>query len=146
MLCAAVGDELKGNETDRISVSRGFLRHLVQAALSAVPFDESTYLQLNPDLREAWKGGKISDLRQHWILSGYFEGRKASNLTVDEEWYLTLYPDVRFAIDAGQVQDATEHFASAGETEWRIPNPALEHDVQRWRQACLTQVAPIGTT
>lgn len=144
MVFTALGDDLKGSESEHLSVSRGLLRRLIQVALENTVFDAEKYLAANPDLRDAWKNKQITDLHKHWVEAGYFEGRRASTPDVDEKFYLLKYPDVRQAVEAGKIRDGAEHFVSSGEQELRIPNAAVEDAIELWRRAMFAQMAPIA--
>src|SRR5262249_19320104 len=94
-----------------------FIRNL----LRSVPVDEEWYRKTYPDVDEAIEEGRIASGREHFISSGYFEGRKAGRTVVDENFYLATYPDVAEGIEFGEIQSAQEHFETHGAEEGRLP-------------------------
>jgi len=105
-----------------IPVDARALRLLLQFVALAADYDEATYLKHNPDIAEAHEAGRIANLRQHFVESGYFEGRKASSVNLDGDWYLQMYPDVGESVREGIIASAQAHFALRGEIECRSPN------------------------
>src|SRR4051812_8296500 len=67
---------------------------ILKILLRSVAVDEAWYLSQYPDIAEAVAGGELKSARQHFIDTGYFEGRLPGPLKVDEAWYLSEYPDV----------------------------------------------------
>jgi hypothetical protein len=120
-------------ETKRkIAIGADVLKELITRALISVDFDPEWYLATYPDVKEAYEKGRIQDLKEHFISSGYFEGRQPQAVKLDEKWYLKNYPDIREAIGAGRVRSAEEHYTQNGQIEWRSPNPDIESSVVRW--------------
>src|SRR3546814_15419655 len=64
-------------------VSTKVLRKLIEAALEGVEFDEKWYLKQYGDIADAHRKGQIVNLREHFITSGYFEGRRPSGRHFD---------------------------------------------------------------
>lgn len=122
------------NSKRKIAISGELLKELIMCAIGHLEFDEKWYLSKYADLREAWEKGSIKDLREHFIVSGYFEGRLPRELSVDEKWYLDVYEDVRQAVAAGKVASAVQHYVKSGQFEYRSPSPSLDPLVRRWRR------------
>jgi hypothetical protein len=136
VLSEALGLDLLDEEPmTRTSVSVTVIRLFIKSVLVGAPFDEAYYLRHNPDIEVAWKAGMIADLHQHFIETGYFEGRKAWQMEVNEKWYLSRYKDVALAVREGQVTSAQQHYELVGESEWRAPNEAAGALMQEWRLA-----------
>ncbi len=127
----------------RVAVKACGLKLLVEQLVASLPFDEALYLEHNPDVALSFKEGNILDLHQHFLTSGYFEGRVASPVRVDEEYYLASYPDVAEAIRRREVASATAHYASAGAIEGRSPTKESEPAFRRW-VACSTQADAVS--
>ena len=110
-----------------------FLRFQVPTAEVAVPtdavdglllaqfFDESFYLNQNPDVADAVNAGVFSSGYQHFVLSGLAEGRNPS-LLYDEAFYLNNNPDVAQAVASGVFTSGLVHFLQAGHEEGRDPS------------------------
>lgn len=120
-------------------VSYDLLRTLLRHALEALPFDEKAYLKQNPDLAVAWKRGEIGNLHEHFVNTGYFEGRGLTSVAFDEKWYVSTYSDVAEGIRKGQISTAKEHYEMVGEKEGRAPNPRVLDAVQAWNKLLSTK-------
>jgi len=92
-----------------------------QASLAALKVDEAWYLQRYDDVAKAVVDDPTRSARQHFLHSGYFEGRLPFPMIVDERWYLTNYPDVAENVRRGNVASAQEHFEANGYREGRLP-------------------------
>jgi len=66
----------------------------------------------------------IKSARNHFIHSGYFEGRLPSAPEFDEAWYLAQYPDVAEGITKGEIASARQHFLEHGHEEGRLCSAA----------------------
>ncbi len=99
------------------------MRAMLRALLRHIPVDESWYLQRYPDVAGAIRSGRTKSARDHFITSGYFEGRWPSPIVVDETWYLAEYPEVARAVRDGIVESAQRHFEQNGYKEGRRPWP-----------------------
>jgi FkbM family methyltransferase len=53
------------------------LRPLLAPYITAAPLDEVAYLQRYPDVAEAVATQRIESAREHYVIAGYFEGRRA---------------------------------------------------------------------
>jgi 2-polyprenyl-3-methyl-5-hydroxy-6-metoxy-1,4-benzoquinol methylase/GT2 family glycosyltransferase len=86
-------------------------RLIVEAGL----FDESYYLQCNPDIAQSGMPGAV-----HFLRHGESEGRKPNRL-FDPAFYRTTYPDV---VQAGQ--SPLLHYIRFGAFEGRSPGPDFD--------------------
>jgi hypothetical protein len=89
---------------------------------ATVPVDQQWYLERYADLREALQAGAIASGTDHFVDSGYMEGRLPADIGVDERWYLQQYPDVADDIANGVVASARDHFINNGYKEGRLPH------------------------
>jgi hypothetical protein len=106
-----------------ITMTRGQFEKLLRSMLRYVEADEAWYRNTYPDVDEAIRNGTVPSARDHFVSSGYFEGRKRGRVLVDEQWYLAQYPDVAEGIELGEFMSAQQHFDSHGEKEGRLPHP-----------------------
>jgi FkbM family methyltransferase len=53
------------------------LRPLLKDYIAAAPLDEVAYLQRYPDVAEAVATQRFKSAREHYVMAGYFEGRKS---------------------------------------------------------------------
>ena len=120
-------------DAETVPVPTKLFQFLMQTALLAADFNEETYLQANPDVREAIQRGRLLNARQHFFGYGYFEGRMGALPAVDEEWYLKTYPDVAQAVREGRVTSATRHFHETGAAEGRVPSRDKKEIADHWR-------------
>jgi hypothetical protein len=133
---AAIGttqDEIA--QTGEVTIPRELFETLLRFVISGSPFDESDYLALHPDIRDAVKQRQLKSGRAHFLMYGYFEGRLGGSAMVDEDWYLAEYTDVADAVRMGSVASATEHYRTTGMFEWRLPNSAAKADSALWKRA-----------
>ncbi|HEX4507340.1 MAG TPA: hypothetical protein VH722_16540 [Alphaproteobacteria bacterium] len=93
---------------------------IISLLLRGVEVDETWYLTQYPHLADALKTGEIKSARNHFIHSGYFEGRLPREPEFDEKWYLAQYPDVAEGIARGEIKSAREHYLEHGYAEGRI--------------------------
>ena len=98
------------------------LLRLIKDILQMVFVDEEWYLQQYTDVVDGIKQGVVKDAKDHFVESGYFEGRLPFSIEVDDEWYLNQNPDVVLAIAEGKFVNATDHFISNGYNEGRLPH------------------------
>ncbi len=96
---------------------------IMRILLRGVHVDETWYISEYPDIAEAIAAGEVKSGRQHFIDSGYFEGRLPAPLEIDEAWYLAEYPDVAEGIERGEIQSALQHFIEHGHEEGRTSSP-----------------------
>jgi hypothetical protein len=118
-----------------ITMPRALLDLMLRLLVAEMPFDEAEYLKRNPDIAEALMQGKIADAHQHFITSGYFEGRVGGAPAVDAAWYQQRNADVASEVAAGGVASAADHYIQSGAREWRSPSAAEEALVAEWKRA-----------
>jgi hypothetical protein len=82
-------------------------------------FNETYYLQNNPDVLGALARGDIPSAEWHWNNFGWKELR-APNPFFDTSYYLSTYPDV-----ANAGVNPLDHFNNFGAREGRAPNATL---------------------
>ena len=116
----------------KAAVSVRLLRALLTAAIAKLPFDENFYLATYPDIMAAYQAGRISNLHEHFIEDGYFEGRLGTDPAVDDEFYRETYPDVAKALASGKVTSAFDHYVTAGCFEGRCANEADMERINPW--------------
>ena len=114
----AVGGVLKVNN------SYEELLEIITLLLRGIEVDEAWYLDQYPHLAQALKDGLVKSARNHFIHSGYFEGRLPSAPEFDEAWYLAQYPDVAEGIGKGEIASARQHFLEHGHEEGRLGSAA----------------------
>jgi hypothetical protein len=114
-----IAGELKDGQ--RIELTQDQLVALVRKLLLSVPVDENWYKTIYQDVEQAIQTGVLKSAKEHFVSSGYFEGRLPSKVVVDEEFYIARYPDVAEGIDEGEINSAQEHFESHGFAEGRLP-------------------------
>ncbi len=120
------------NSRSKVAVDAKLLKLLLQTIVECAPFSEEFYLQNYPDIAEAHAAGDLTDLRQHFVEHGYFEGRIGAPIEVDAAYYTRLYQDVGQAVLRGEVKSVAQHFRQSGYAEGRIPRATLEPVVERW--------------
>ena len=123
------------DSTNKVEVPAPFLRLLLQFAVVNSDFNESGYLNANPDVAEGVKSKAVESALLHYIAYGYFEGRVGATPDVDEAWYLRAYPDVMASVKAGQIKSAKEHFLIIGAAEGRSPNVQNQLEAFQWQKA-----------
>jgi hypothetical protein len=116
----------------KVAIDTRLLRALLHSLAGQLPFDPDFYLAQNDDVAAAYETGAITDLRRHFIESGFIEGRFGAQPLVDEAFYANSYKDIGAAIRRGEIVSATEHYIQAGAAEGRIPCEAMRPEVQRW--------------
>jgi hypothetical protein len=119
----------------KVAIDTRLLRTLLHSLAGQLPFDPGFYLAQNDDVAAAYETGEITDLRRHFIESGFFEGRFGAPPQVDEPFYAESYKDIGAAIRRGDILSATEHYVRAGAAEGRVPCEAMRPEVQRWAAA-----------
>lgn len=123
---------------DNITVSAQGLREILALVLRNVEVDDKWYEQNYLDVVGAIMSGDVASCSEHFIHSGYFEGRQPSMPPYNENWYLSRYPDVAQACDNGTVANAKAHFMESGRQEGRagIPEHGVESD--KWIELTTT--------
>lgn len=84
-------------------------------------FDESFYLQQNPDVVDAIEAGLVASGYDHFITSGIAEGRNPSIL-YNNDFYLANNADVAAAVENGIFQSGLQHFLTDGVDQLRSPS------------------------
>lgn len=82
-------------------------------------FDEELYLELNPDVAEGIDGGMVESAHQHFLYSGFLEGRCPSVEGFSAEAYFDLNPDLQSAFEKSDEKGLLEHYIKAGYKEGR---------------------------
>ena len=83
-------------------------------------FDNTFYLQNNPDVGLALANGKVSSAFDHFNRFGKFEDRDP-NALFDTSYYLQTNTDVAAAVEQNKTT-AVDHFIRSGQFERRNPN------------------------
>jgi hypothetical protein len=87
-------------------------------------FDNTYYLQTNPDVALALANGKVSSGFDHYQRFGKAEGRDP-NALFDTQYYLETNTDVATAVAENKIT-AAGHFIRFGQFEDRNPNPLFD--------------------
>ena len=120
------------NSRSKVAIDTRILRTLLQCLARQLPFDPIFYIGNNPDIASAHAEGQITDLHQHFIESGFFEGRFGAQPPVDEPFYAASYKDIGAAIRRGDIVSGTEHYMRSGAAEGRIPSEAMRTEFLFW--------------
>jgi hypothetical protein len=115
-----------------VTVPKELFKLLFRGVLQQSDFDDAYYFSRNSDVKKALDSKKISSGRDHFIRTGYFEGRKGLKATVDEDWYSDTYKDIGEALEKKVISSAEEHYRALGEVEWRIPSRKVAAEVRSW--------------
>ena len=117
-------------EGGMISLESVHCYRLVRAWLSASTVDSNWYLSQYPDVSQQIDDNVITSALEHYVSSGYAEGRMPFPVQVDERWYFEAYPDLTSAKQRGEIIDAYTHFVESGYKEGRLPHrPVLD---EKW--------------
>ena len=119
----------------KVAIDTRVLRALLSTLVAQMPFDPAFYLAENEDIRAAYEAGQITDLHQHYINTGYLEGRFGAAPPVDEAFYAATYKDIIPAIRRGDILSGSDHYVRSGAAEGRIPSEALLPQIERWAAA-----------
>lgn len=95
---------------------------LVQALVDVLigdGFSEEWYTQRNADVRTAIEEKRLPSGREHYLLSGIYEGRMPFEVRIDERDYAMKYPDVTAAVAEGHFASEQDHFRQRGFAEGR---------------------------
>ena len=116
-------ESLVKEKSGNMIVPRELFLYILETALrNKGTFDESYYIEHNPDVKDAIRLGTISCAADHYYLAGYLENRLPARLLVDEKYYLESNPDILKAIRSGEVDSPQEHFEANGLKEGRLPS------------------------
>ncbi|WP_254563496.1 vanadium-dependent haloperoxidase [Oscillatoria sp. HE19RPO] len=94
-------------------------------------FEESYYLQQNPDVNLAVTQGGFNSGLEHFLQWGQGEGRTPS-AWYNEAYYLEQYPDVAAAVAGQLLESGLTHYLRFGQQEGR--NPSVLFDEQFYQQ------------
>ncbi|MBB5216028.1 S8 family serine peptidase [Parapusillimonas granuli] len=122
---------LSGGGTD-VLYNVELLHFADQVVLSKQPsnlgpdlFDETGYLEQNPDVAAAVWAGHLSSGAEHYRQWGASEGR-SPNALFNEKWYLAQNPDVAGALALGWLHSGYQHYQEYGWTEGRAPSAWMD--------------------
>jgi hypothetical protein len=107
-----------------VTVQTSGLRDLLIELARQQPFDPEFYADAYPDIEAARLAGIVSDLREHFVNSGFLEGRLPSEPPFDPVWYASHYPDLSSAIPPNDAKALHNHFMTAGLVEGRAGTAA----------------------
>lgn len=122
--------DLTGSGT--VAVSRKILRVLISEFAHRSRMDESWYAETYPDVEGARLAGDIKSLREHFITSGYLEGRLPAALPFDPQWYREHYRDIAQAFPSADPDAMRKHFLASGYFEGRAGTAEMLSEVERW--------------
>lgn len=125
------------SDTDMVTIPKALLNFLLGQSIQSVDFEDQDYLRKNPDVAAALRRGEWASGREHFLSSGYFEGRSGAGLDVAESWYVRANPDVARALQNKEWTSGDAHYHNRGMYEWRSPNKKAQADVAIWKRACL---------
>jgi hypothetical protein len=108
-------------KSDKIELTRDQLLQLIRKLLALVQVDEEWYRKTYPDVERSVVAGATPSAKDHFVSSGYFEGRRPGKVVVDETFYINKYPDVAEGIEFEEIDSAQEHFDAHGYLEGRLP-------------------------
>lgn len=118
--------------SSKIAVDAGLLRALLRTAAAATPFDPDFYRATYPDIEAAHASGKMPDLHQHYVETGYLEGRCGALPPFDKSFYVLANRDVARALKLGQIASGQQHYIRSGAAEGRNPSPVMARTVSFW--------------
>ncbi len=116
----------------RVSVNGEGLASLLREVARHQPFDADFYAEAYPDIEAARLAGQLSDLHEHFIETGFLEGRLPSEPPFDAVWYAQYYPDVSSVIPAHDAAALRNHFLSSGLREGRAGTAAVLASGPAW--------------
>ena len=120
------------NSKSKVAIDAKLLKTLLQTMVANAPFSEEFYKQNYPDLAQANARGQIPDLHQHFVETGFFEGRFGAPPPLDEAFYTSTNKDVGQAVLKGDVASGMEHYMRSGASEGRVPNEAIRAELEAW--------------
>lgn len=116
-----------------VQVSKKFLRTLIGELVKSLRFDQQWYAKTYPDVESARLAGDVESLDEHFIESGYFEGRLPAELPFDPQWYRMHYRDIEENSPESDPESMRNHFLAKGYFEGRAGTAEMLIDVERWR-------------
>lgn len=120
------------NSRSKVAIDTRLLRTMLQCLARQLPFDTKFYLANNPDIAAAHAAGTITDLHEHFLEAGFFEGRFGAEPLVDESFYAASYQDIGAAIRRGDIVSGSDHYMRSGAAEGRVPSEEMQSEVERW--------------
>jgi hypothetical protein len=104
-----------------LTCDRDGLVEILTEMLRAAPFDEKWYLEHYPDVAQAVQRGEISSARQHYVGTGYFEGRLPGLNGFDARAYCSVHSDLEhILLEPAGDRLAEQHFIEHGYREGRL--------------------------
>ena len=119
-----LGIEAAALDDTTVTVNAEGLSFLLRELARHQPFDPEFYAESYPDIEAARMAGKVADLHEHFVRSGFIEGRLPADPPFDPVWYVQHYPDIATAIPANDIAALRNHFITAGLIEGRAGTPA----------------------
>lgn len=104
----------------KVQVDGSGLRRLISKYAETLKFDADWYAETNPDVESARLAGDIPSLREHFVVTGYLEGRLPHKLPFDPNWYRRHYKDICAQFSATDVNGMQDHYLSSGYFEGRV--------------------------
>lgn len=117
---------------DAVTIPTKLFKFLLSVIVEGIAFDETAYRKSNPDLAAAEQNGDINSLHQHFVGTGWFEGRSPGEYQIDEAWYAMNYRDVAIALRRGLIKDLKQHFNETGRGEGRVGSAEQSKWKERW--------------
>jgi hypothetical protein len=115
-----------------VTIPTELFRFLMATWLVRQHFDEIGYRTANPDVETALTAQELNSAKEHYVFTGYFEGRAPGWFPVDEQWYRAKYPDISVAERRGLVADPASHFNTTGRFEGRVASESQMHLKRKW--------------
>ncbi len=129
---------------DAVTIPTKLFKFLLSVMLEGVAFDEAAYRRSNSDLADAERKGNIESLHQHFIGTGWFEGRSPGEYQIDEAWYAMNYRDVAVALRRGLIKDLKQHFNETGRREGPVGSAEQSKWKERWESVLSKAPARAG--
>lgn len=132
----------KGENGHLVTIPTEAFLLLLSAAFEGT-FDARWYRMVYPDVGKAVDKGELLSELDHFVRSGFWEGRMPCSFPVDEGWYKKHNADVCAAIEAGAVASAHMHFNKSGYFEGRAADEASSHIAASW-SSVLAKLGQLG--
>ncbi|MEG4809779.1 hypothetical protein QUA82_18175 [Microcoleus sp. F8-D3] len=87
--------------------------------MTILNYNETSYLQENPDVAQAVASGIIPNGFEHWVKFGFSE-KRTPQISFNEQFYLDANPQVA-AVANSSFSSGFEHYARFGAAEGRSP-------------------------
>ena len=129
----------------KIAIDARLLRLMLQTVAATLPFSEEFYMEHYPDIADAYAAGKIPNLHQHFLDSGYLEGRIGYPPEIDEKFYLSTYKDVSKAVAAAMSKTVPSIICVPVQPKGGCPmRPCANPSIIGWSSCATKQVATEG--